>query len=267
MSFLRIGTNCVVVDENQKVLLSQRGDLNTWNLPGGRLDRNEYLWDAAAREVREETGIEVEIIRLTGLYYSERWQRLNAVFLAKPIGGMLQQKTYETRRNDWFSVGDLPQKMFDRQHILDATENGIYLRTISTPLQDYRRLRRKFALRWIENLLRGKPEPRYPRFRHVAVLLSISPEPAVLRSIVCDGTDAPWQQLSPSNCEIPKLIGVHHLPAQGEIRYVYMQTNGSIQSNENPQIEDSVKNDYSQYLTQLKTSESTWLMDAKGGLI
>jgi ADP-ribose pyrophosphatase YjhB (NUDIX family) len=66
-----VGVGAVVlrgVDEGApEVLLIRRGHApakGTWSLPGGRLDRSERLVEAAAREVREETGLDVEIHEL-----------------------------------------------------------------------------------------------------------------------------------------------------------------------------------------------------------
>ena len=64
---LRLGVMCAVIDDSGCLLLSQRGDLNTWNLPGGRLDPGETLEEAAVREVEEETGISAETERAVAL--------------------------------------------------------------------------------------------------------------------------------------------------------------------------------------------------------
>jgi ADP-ribose pyrophosphatase YjhB (NUDIX family) len=108
MSFLRLGVACAVMDDEGRVLLSRRGDLNVWNLPGGRLDSGELLQDAAAREVREETGVIAQIDRPVGLYFWANWARLNVLYTAWPLGGDLQQRTVETRANQYFAPEDVP---------------------------------------------------------------------------------------------------------------------------------------------------------------
>ena len=65
---MAIGVNAVVLNEANQVLLQRRTDDGTWGLPGGILELEESVLDAVKRETKEETGLEVEIIRFTGLY-------------------------------------------------------------------------------------------------------------------------------------------------------------------------------------------------------
>jgi 8-oxo-dGTP pyrophosphatase MutT (NUDIX family) len=64
-----IGTNGIVVDNKGRVLLIRRDDMRTWAIPGGALDAGELPTDGVAREVKEETGLEVVPARLVGLYF------------------------------------------------------------------------------------------------------------------------------------------------------------------------------------------------------
>jgi ADP-ribose pyrophosphatase YjhB (NUDIX family) len=63
-----IAVNAVIFDTTDRVLLTKRRDIPMWCLPGGRLEPGETLTQAVRREVREEVGIEVSVIRLTGIY-------------------------------------------------------------------------------------------------------------------------------------------------------------------------------------------------------
>lgn len=206
MSFLRMGVACAVIDEQEQILLSKRGDLGVWNLPSGRLDSHEYLADAAMREVREETGIEAQVMRPLGLYYYTGWQRLNVLYLAKPIGGTLLAKTYETRANEFFPAAHLPDNLLDKHAVQIALMHGEALHTVHTTPDTLRRLKRKFALRWVQNLLAGRPEPRYPRFVVQASLIIQNQNDAILTlpnhdgkcilpGITCSGDNAPWEQI------------------------------------------------------------------------
>ncbi|MBC8099810.1 MAG: NUDIX domain-containing protein [Armatimonadetes bacterium] len=205
MSFLRLSVSCAVFDDNGYVLLSQRGDLNVWNLPGGRLDSGELLASAATREVYEETGIVAHIERAVGVYYWAGWERLNVLFTGFPVGGQLAQRTAETRQNQWFAPHALPA-------IRDSALIGAALNVarpmpqlISSPVGDLARVRWALRQRYVFNWLRGTPEPRYVRFntQAVAIVWETSGQRVLtvnnqrlraLPRIVCDGRP-PWVQL------------------------------------------------------------------------
>ncbi len=65
---LRLAVTALVLDDQGRVLLQQRADNGHWGLPGGGVEPGESLVQALAREVREETGYEVEVVRLVGVY-------------------------------------------------------------------------------------------------------------------------------------------------------------------------------------------------------
>ncbi len=52
-----VGCDGIVIEDG-RILLQQREDFRTWGVPGGGLERGEYLPVGAEREVREETGLE-----------------------------------------------------------------------------------------------------------------------------------------------------------------------------------------------------------------
>ena len=65
-----MGVGCVVVRDGA-MLMVRRGKepaKGLWSLPGGRLEHGESLVEAAAREVLEETGLEVKVSDLLGVY-------------------------------------------------------------------------------------------------------------------------------------------------------------------------------------------------------
>ena len=66
---LRLGCSAVIFDETrQKILLTRRADNGQWCLPSGGMEPGESAAEACAREVWEETGLRVHILRLTGVY-------------------------------------------------------------------------------------------------------------------------------------------------------------------------------------------------------
>lgn len=72
---VRAGVGVIVVDARGRVLLEKRRDCGRWGLPGGRIEPGEDVETAARREVREETGLEVRVTALQGVY-SELPERL-----------------------------------------------------------------------------------------------------------------------------------------------------------------------------------------------
>lgn len=58
----------VVVDDQGRILLQRRSDNGKWALPGGVMEIGESMADCARREVLEETGIDVELTGLVGVY-------------------------------------------------------------------------------------------------------------------------------------------------------------------------------------------------------
>lgn len=62
------GAGAVVRDDRGRILLVRRADSGNWSLPGGMQEIGESITQTAVREVREETGLEIEITGLVGLY-------------------------------------------------------------------------------------------------------------------------------------------------------------------------------------------------------
>jgi ADP-ribose pyrophosphatase YjhB (NUDIX family) len=68
-----LGVNTIVYEQG-RVLLIRRTDIPVWALPGGGVDASEGLVEAAVRETKEETGIAVEVERLSGIYSRPKWR-------------------------------------------------------------------------------------------------------------------------------------------------------------------------------------------------
>ncbi|RKN24132.1 NUDIX domain-containing protein [Micromonospora musae] len=93
-----VAVTVFVQDEQGRVLLIQRTDNGLWALPGGAQDFGEYIAETAVRETREETGVEVEVTGIVGIYtnpnhvveYSdgEVRQQFSICFRGRYIGGM-----------------------------------------------------------------------------------------------------------------------------------------------------------------------------------
>ena len=64
----KVGASTTVFNDNGEILLIKRADSKKWGLPAGAVDPNESARDAATRETKEETGLEVEITGLIDVY-------------------------------------------------------------------------------------------------------------------------------------------------------------------------------------------------------
>jgi 8-oxo-dGTP pyrophosphatase MutT (NUDIX family) len=62
----------VVVDDQGRILLHRRADTGFWALPGGAMDLGESIAQTIVREVKEETGLDIEPVRLVGIYSDPR---------------------------------------------------------------------------------------------------------------------------------------------------------------------------------------------------
>jgi 8-oxo-dGTP pyrophosphatase MutT (NUDIX family) len=90
--------NVIVVDDEGRVLFIRRTDNGNLAVPGGGMDLGESIVDTAVRETKEETGIDVEITGLVGVYTNPRHvihytsndevrQEFSIVFVARPVAG------------------------------------------------------------------------------------------------------------------------------------------------------------------------------------
>ncbi len=118
------GVNVAVLDAG-RVLLTQRSDLPVWCLPGGFVDDGESVATAAVREVREETGLDVVLTRLVGIYSRPRWRRgggHDLLFTARPVGGALAVPNTEVLDARWCDPAALPDPLlwWFHQRIHDA---------------------------------------------------------------------------------------------------------------------------------------------------
>jgi 8-oxo-dGTP diphosphatase len=74
-------------DRDTEILLLRRAvepGRGAWDLPAGYLDPGESFQEAAVRETREESGIDVELIGLAGVYHSPAANAVTAVFRGRP---------------------------------------------------------------------------------------------------------------------------------------------------------------------------------------
>lgn len=132
----------VIQNDEGHVLLIHKTDNGLWALPGGGHDVGERITDTVVREVYEETGIDVTVQELTGLYTDpdhvmayddgEVRQQFSMCFRAHPVGGALRTSS-ESKEVRWVSPADLdtldihPSMRLRIAHGLDRSRRTPYL--------------------------------------------------------------------------------------------------------------------------------------------
>ena len=114
---LVVGSSAIVTDENGKILLQRRSDSGNWALPGGAMDIGETFAQSAVREVKEETGFDVRIDRIVGIYSDpghvfayddgEVRQEFSICLACTIVGGTLAVSS-ESTAVEFFPVEELP---------------------------------------------------------------------------------------------------------------------------------------------------------------
>jgi ADP-ribose pyrophosphatase YjhB (NUDIX family) len=111
----------VVVRDDGRILAVQRRDNAHWEPPGGVLELDETFEQGVRREVAEETGVTVEVERLTGVYKNLTRGVVALVFRCHPVGGEATP-TAESRRVRWLTATEVREQMAPAYavRILDA---------------------------------------------------------------------------------------------------------------------------------------------------
>lgn len=119
----------VVVRDDGRILVIQRRDNGHWEPPGGVLELAETFDEGVRREVAEETGVQVEVEQLTGVYKNVKRGIVALVFRCRPAAGVATV-TDESRRVAWFSPDEVRQHMTPAYaiRVLDALDGGVATR-------------------------------------------------------------------------------------------------------------------------------------------
>jgi ADP-ribose pyrophosphatase YjhB (NUDIX family) len=106
----------IVENERGELLLVHKTDNDLWALPGGAMDLGEFMAETVVREVKEETGIEVAVTGVVGIYTNpnhvmayddgEVRQQCSICFTTRVLGGQLATSS-ETSEVEWIAPGRL----------------------------------------------------------------------------------------------------------------------------------------------------------------
>jgi 8-oxo-dGTP diphosphatase len=122
-----LGAATVVLDDSGRVLLVKHsyGELN-WELPGGAGETGESAEETARREMLEEVGVELETMRLAGVYWDPQVDAHHFAFRARTRGTPRVADPREITEIGWFDPSDLPRPHsdFTERRIADAVSGA-----------------------------------------------------------------------------------------------------------------------------------------------
>lgn len=147
------GANIAII-QNGKILLTKREDFEVWCLPGGHSEAGESLAQTAIREAREETGYNIKIMRLVGVYsrLSDGNDIHGALFVGEIIGGEMKPQAEEVIDIGFFALDELPRPIFwwhipQIEDAIAGVGGGTAGRSMFTPAEKIESRKELYALR------------------------------------------------------------------------------------------------------------------------
>jgi 8-oxo-dGTP diphosphatase len=120
MKFSGRTATAIITFPPDKILLIKRATVpfkGYWALPGGRVDTGEMVEHTAVREVKEETGLTVEVTGKIGDYHEQgvqggvEYDYYPACFVVKTVGGEIKKQESEIEEIKLFSLNEVPETL------------------------------------------------------------------------------------------------------------------------------------------------------------
>jgi 8-oxo-dGTP pyrophosphatase MutT (NUDIX family) len=115
---LLVGAAVLVLDEQNRLLMMKRSDIERWGIPGGSMEPGEVVEEAAKREAFEETNLEIGEMSLFGvfsgpeLYYKypngDEVYNVSIVYVSRDWDGEIKLNREHTEWK-WFAASDIPE--------------------------------------------------------------------------------------------------------------------------------------------------------------
>jgi 8-oxo-dGTP diphosphatase len=108
-----VGATCLIERDDGAVLLVRVVYRDGWGLPGGLINRREDIDSCARREVREETGLAIDLVGEPAVVVDARPQRIDVIYRARPAAGTdadsVEPRSAEVSDVRWFPTDALPE--------------------------------------------------------------------------------------------------------------------------------------------------------------
>ena len=111
-------STAIITFPNDQILLIKRNTrpfTGYWALPGGRMDPGESIEQTIIRECKEETGLDIAIVRVVGEYVERgvkddvEYEYYPTCFVVKPVGGEIKRQESEIQEIKLFNLNALPE--------------------------------------------------------------------------------------------------------------------------------------------------------------
>lgn len=129
-----VGATILVFNKNKELLLNLRTDTNTWGIPGGSKELNETLEECAIRELKEETNINANDLKLVTVlsgkeYYfkypnEDELDCVITLYKVEDYNGELKINDNESKKLKFFSLNNLPELESRAEAIINKIKDG-----------------------------------------------------------------------------------------------------------------------------------------------
>lgn len=118
---LTVGSWILVINDKNEVLMQLRSDFNSWDFPGGTMEINETIEESAIRELKEETNLEAESIKILDVFSGEDIYRkypngdelyvVSVLCEVRKFHGDLKINDGESTKLKWFKFDEIPENL------------------------------------------------------------------------------------------------------------------------------------------------------------
>lgn len=118
---LTAGVGLFVFNDKDEVLMQLRTDYNQYGFPGGAMELGESYEEVARRELKEETNLDIIDLEMVKVLSGKDTYReypngdklydITAIYVIKKYSGDLKVNDNESKKLEWFNVGNLPSNM------------------------------------------------------------------------------------------------------------------------------------------------------------